>query len=57
MPAPAMTDDGEALQKLVQNISHAWRSGRTDHLNRYFHDDMVIVAPGFARRLTGSRDH
>jgi len=29
MPAPAMTDDGEALHKLVQDISHAWRSGRT----------------------------
>ncbi len=37
MPAPAMTDDGEALHKLVQNISHAWRSGRTDDLYRYFH--------------------
>jgi len=53
MPAPAMTDDGEALHKLVQNISHAWRAGRTDDLNRCFHDDMVLVAPGFAQRREG----
>ena len=55
MTAPANTDDREAIRQLVKDIRHAWRSGHTDHLNRYFHDDMVIVAPGFAQRCEGLR--
>jgi ketosteroid isomerase-like protein len=53
MTAPAKTDDREAVRQLVRDINRAWRSGRTDDLNRYFHDDMVIVAPGFAQCCEG----
>ena len=53
MPAPTQSDDRATLRNLVRDINLAWRSGHADDLNRYFHDDMVIVAPGFAQRVEG----
>lgn len=49
-----MADDAETLRDLVRALSDAWRAGRFDELRRYFHDDAVIVAPGFGARITGA---
>jgi hypothetical protein len=47
MSFPAATNDRETVRQVLQRIDDAWQQGRTDELNALFHEDMVIVGPGF----------
>jgi uncharacterized protein (TIGR02246 family) len=44
---PATDADRRAIRQVVQEISDAWRNGKTADLNRIFHADMVIVGPEY----------
>jgi uncharacterized protein (TIGR02246 family) len=46
--------DREAIRAIIGDINRAWLEGRFEDLQRCFHPDMVIVAPGFAQRLAGA---
>lgn len=41
------------IPDIVAAINSAWLSGRFDELRDYFHPDVVLAQPGFARRTTG----
>lgn len=43
----------DAILERVRALDAAWREGRYDELRNYFHPDAVIVAPGFAVRVSG----
>jgi ketosteroid isomerase-like protein len=43
----------EAIRRILKQINAAWRGGRTDELRQYFHENMVIVSPGFQVRGEG----
>ncbi len=43
----------DAIRERVQSLNAAWREGRFDDLEGFFHPDAVIVAPGFAARVSG----
>ena len=44
-----MTD----IREIVTRINAAWLAGRFDELRDYFHPDVVLAQPGFAKRTTG----
>ena len=41
------------LVDIVHAINDAWMHGRFDELREYFHPDVVLAQPGFARRTVG----
>ena len=43
------------LWERAQQINDCWTRGDLARLESFFHPDMVIVAPGFAQRLTGRK--
>ena len=45
----------EEIQQLLKNINAAWVKGRSEDLEEYFHEDMVIFDPGFGRRGIGKK--
>ena len=51
--ATAQPDDREQIRQLVKKINAAWLAGRAEELAQYFHENMVIVAPGFEHRAEG----
>ena len=46
-------DEIVAIRALISAINKAWTDGRPEALAEYFHDRMVIVAPGFRQRVDG----
>jgi ketosteroid isomerase-like protein len=47
-------DDIATIGALISAINKAWTDGHPEALAQYFHDRMVIVAPGFRQRVEGS---
>ena len=47
------TPGHEEIWRIVQEINDAWVSGRPEDLDKYFHKEIVFVAPGFAQRIEG----
>jgi uncharacterized protein (TIGR02246 family) len=45
--------DREEVRQLLKRISDAWRTGQPGKLHEYFHEDMVIVGPGYREMGTG----
>jgi len=45
----------EEIQQLLKNINAAWVKGRSEDLEEYFHEDMVIFDLGFGRRGIGKK--
>ena len=45
--------DRRAVAEIVLRINDAWRQGRYDELNTYFHPDVVVVPPGFSDSVVG----
>jgi ketosteroid isomerase-like protein len=45
--------DRDEIRWILKNINEAWTKGRPAHLDRYFHEDMVIAQPGFGIRGEG----
>ena len=43
----------DTLQEIVTRINSAWLAGRFDELRDYFHPDVVLAQPGFAKRTVG----
>jgi uncharacterized protein (TIGR02246 family) len=43
----ASTSDLEEVCQLVQRINEAWRTGQPAKLREFFHEDMIIVGPGY----------
>jgi ketosteroid isomerase-like protein len=41
------------IQEIVEKINRAWAEDHVEDLARYFHENMVIVAPEFGGRLEG----
>jgi ketosteroid isomerase-like protein len=40
-------------REIVARINAAWLAGRFDELRDYFHPDVVLAQPGFAKRTVG----
>ena len=40
-------------REIVARINSAWPAGRFDELRDYFHPDVVLAQPGFAKRTVG----
>ncbi|HEX2574157.1 MAG TPA: nuclear transport factor 2 family protein [Polyangia bacterium] len=53
MESVSQSEDRAALLALVQEINDAWRSHQTGALHELFHEDMIIVGPGFAPLAKG----
>jgi uncharacterized protein (TIGR02246 family) len=53
MAPPAESDDRATIRQLVKQVNAAWREGRPDELNEYFHEHLVMVPPGFQGRAEG----
>jgi hypothetical protein len=47
MPSRNAENDHNDLRQLLKRIQKAWLQGGTEDLNDIFHEDMVIVGPGF----------
>lgn len=47
-----MSDEAEIAAR-VRAINDCWSEGRYDDLLRYFHEEMVLVMPGFEERVEG----
>jgi ketosteroid isomerase-like protein len=45
----------DEIWQILQDINDAWVNDRTDELNRFFHENMVIASPDF-RKLGEGRD-
>ena len=45
----------DEVRKLVRDLNQAWLKRRFAGLKGYFHEDMVIVQPGFEGRVRGRR--
>lgn len=45
----------EEIRQLLKNINDAWVKGHPEELGEYFHEDMVIVGPGFRGGGRGKR--
>jgi uncharacterized protein (TIGR02246 family) len=45
--------DREAIVELIRTLDEAWRRGNYDDLAALVTDDVVIVPPGFSRRVVG----
>lgn len=43
----------ERVTAVVRAITDAWRGGRYEDLERYFHPEMVLAMPGFVERIDG----
>ena len=41
------------LEDIVHRINDAWRHGRFEELRDYFHPEVIVAQPGFARRTAG----
>jgi len=41
------------IRAIVTAINEAWLAGRFDELRDYFHPDVVLAQPGFAKRTVG----
>ena len=39
----------DEIWQILQDINDAWVNDRTDELNRFFHEDMVIASPDFRK--------
>jgi ketosteroid isomerase-like protein len=53
MTATAAPGDVEAIRQALQGITAAWREGRTEDLDGFFHEDIVTVLPGCQVRVAG----
>jgi uncharacterized protein (TIGR02246 family) len=47
MVPSAVPTEQEPIRQLVKRINQAWMQGRLEELNECFHENMVIVGPGF----------
>lgn len=45
----------DEITGLVRAINDCWLEGRYDDLRAHFHEDMVLVMPGFEDRVVGAR--
>jgi len=43
----------DEIRSIVAAINAAWLAGRFDELREYFHPDVVLAQPGFAKRTVG----
>jgi len=43
------------IMQILKNINDAWKYGRAEDLEKYFHEDMVIVSPGLNKLGAGKR--
>jgi ketosteroid isomerase-like protein len=43
----------DEILSIVTAINSAWPAGRFDELRGYFHPDVVLAQPGFAKRSVG----
>jgi hypothetical protein len=50
------TKSQQEVWQTLREVNKAWSQGRLDELRKYFHKDMVIVAPGFQQRVNGRDD-
>lgn len=55
MPARREEHTKEQIRRILKKINDAWVTGHPEALEDYFHQDMVIVRPGFGARGTGRR--
>jgi ketosteroid isomerase-like protein len=46
----------QEISRIVRDLNDAWVEGRPEDLDRFFHEHMVIVAPGLQERLEGRED-
>jgi uncharacterized protein (TIGR02246 family) len=53
MAPDAKQHSQEEIRQILRTINDAWTHGRSEDLAEYFHDDLVIVNPGFQGRLLG----
>lgn len=53
MSATPPTKDQEAVRAVLRRINDAWLTGHFDDLGQYFHENMVVVPPGYHMRLNG----
>ena len=43
----------EEIWQVVKEINDSWVLGRPANLEKYFHKEVVFVAPGFSQRIEG----
>jgi len=48
-------NESEEIRKILKAINSAWVSGRSEDLEKFFHEDMVITGPGFQGGGKGRR--
>lgn len=53
MGSEAELKDREEVEGFIREINGAWVGGRPGDLKGYFHEDMVIFAPGFEMKGEG----
>lgn len=53
MTIPNMESIRNEITRNIKNMNQAWRKGDFRSLRKYFHQEMVIVAPNFQRMGVG----
>jgi len=46
----------QEIWRIVRDLNDAWAEGRPEDLEMFFHEHMVIAAPGSQERLEGRED-
>jgi hypothetical protein len=46
MTSPNKSHERQEIKQVIASINQSWRQGRPQELEKYFHPDMVIAAPG-----------
>lgn len=51
MASSFMPEAQKEIRRIIQDINDAWVKGEPENLAKFFHENMVIVAPSFQARL------